>query len=119
MTLQFATCTGGFSFNYTLILCIKSMSSSRLDIIIFGATGYTGKVAVEELLKLAKSKGNLSWGVAGRNKKKLEEVLKEVSEKSGKIQTQYTHLAFVIVPVMLCMGRFVQGSAIDVFPFKI
>ena len=55
----------------------------KLDLIIFGATGYTGKVAVFEVVKLAKEK-NVSWGVAGRNKSRLENVLKEISGKSGK-----------------------------------
>jgi short subunit dehydrogenase-like uncharacterized protein len=60
------------------------MSDPRKDIIIFGATGYTGKVAVEELVNLAKAKGNLTWGIAGRNKSKLEEVLADVSKKTGQ-----------------------------------
>ena len=55
----------------------------RLDIIIFGATGFTGKIAVFNAVKLAKEK-NVTWGVAGRNQSKLEAVLKEASEKSGE-----------------------------------
>ncbi|KAK7792581.1 hypothetical protein R5R35_008674 [Gryllus longicercus] len=60
------------------------MSIPRLDIVVFGATGFTGKYAVHEVLKLSKDKGGLSWGVSGRNEKKLRDVLKEVSEKSGE-----------------------------------
>jgi hypothetical protein len=60
-----------------------TMSELRKDIIIFGATGYTGKVAVKELVSLAKTKGNLTWGIAGRNKSKLEETLAEISNKTG------------------------------------
>lgn len=56
--------------------------SSRLDIIVFGATGYTGKEAVHKMVTLAKEKA-LSWGIAGRNLAKLESVLKEVSDKTG------------------------------------
>uniref|UniRef100_A0A1B6MG41 Saccharopine dehydrogenase NADP binding domain-containing protein n=1 Tax=Graphocephala atropunctata TaxID=36148 RepID=A0A1B6MG41_9HEMI len=59
------------------------MAPSRLDIVIFGATGYTGKVAVQQILKLVKEK-HISWGVAGRSVTKLKEVLTEVSEKSGE-----------------------------------
>uniref|UniRef100_A0A1B6HJK4 Saccharopine dehydrogenase NADP binding domain-containing protein n=2 Tax=Homalodisca liturata TaxID=320908 RepID=A0A1B6HJK4_9HEMI len=59
------------------------MAPSRLDVIIFGATGYTGKVAVQQILKLVKEK-HLSWGVAGRSVTKLKEVLTEVSEKTGE-----------------------------------
>jgi short subunit dehydrogenase-like uncharacterized protein len=55
---------------------------SRLNIIIFGATGYTGTFVVRELAKLA-SKNNLTWGVAGRSQAKLSQVLKNVSSESG------------------------------------
>lgn len=57
--------------------------AERLDIIIFGATGFTGKVAVEEIIALAKEKG-LTWGVAGRNEGKLKSALDDVSKKMGK-----------------------------------
>jgi short subunit dehydrogenase-like uncharacterized protein len=56
----------------------------KLDIIIFGATGFTGKVVVYEIVKLAKEKG-VSWGVSGRSRNKLDEVLKEVGEKIGNV----------------------------------
>lgn len=56
--------------------------AQRLGIIIFGATGYTGKVVVEKIVSLAQKK-NLSWGVAGRSKAKLQNVLNEVSKKQG------------------------------------
>ena len=55
---------------------------NRLDVIIFGATGFTGKIAVYEVVKLAKEK-SITWGIAGRNKNKLENVLKEVEKKTG------------------------------------
>ncbi|KAJ9586613.1 hypothetical protein L9F63_019806 [Diploptera punctata] len=64
-----------------------AVQGERLDLIIFGATGFTGKVAVFEIAKLAKEK-NVTWGVAGRNQSKLETVLKEVSEKSGEDVTK-------------------------------
>lgn len=55
---------------------------SRLDLIIFGATGFTGKRTVEELVKILKTKGPLTWGIAGRSKEKLEKVLEEVGKKT-------------------------------------
>jgi len=54
----------------------------KLDLVIFGATGFTGKVAVYEIVKLAKEK-NITWGISGRNRNKLDDVLKEVEEKTG------------------------------------
>ncbi|KDR12595.1 saccharopine dehydrogenase-like oxidoreductase [Zootermopsis nevadensis] len=55
----------------------------KVDIIVFGATGFTGKVAVYKILNLAKEKG-ITWGISGRNKDKLNDVLKEVAEKTGE-----------------------------------
>lgn len=55
--------------------------TDRLDVVIFGATGFTGKHAVLEGVKIL---ANLTWGVAGRNKEKLEEMLKEIGNKAGK-----------------------------------
>ncbi|GIY09351.1 saccharopine dehydrogenase-like oxidoreductase [Caerostris extrusa] len=51
--------------------------SREFDIIIFGATGYTGQYVVEELADSVKST-NLKWAVAGRNVEKLKESLEAV-----------------------------------------
>jgi len=59
----------------------------KLDVIIFGATGFTGKIAVYEMVKLAKDK-SITWGVSGRNRNKLDNVLKEVGEKTGNFVDQ-------------------------------
>ena len=58
--------------------------SDNLDVIIFGATGFTGKIAVYEIVKLAKEK-DITWGISGRNRNKLDNVLKEVVEKTGNL----------------------------------
>lgn len=55
------------------------MSSERLDVVIFGASGYTGKYTIYEAVKILKG---LKWGVAGRNKEKLESVLEEMGKKA-------------------------------------
>ncbi|KAJ8734744.1 hypothetical protein PYW08_013994 [Mythimna loreyi] len=57
---------------------------SRLDLVIFGATGFTGKQAVIYMAKLAKKYGIGSWGIAGRSETKLNSVMKEVSNKTGE-----------------------------------
>ena len=41
----------------------------KYDIIIFGASGYTGKFSIREGLKILEG---LKWAIAGRNKEKLE-----------------------------------------------
>ncbi|XP_037045719.1 saccharopine dehydrogenase-like oxidoreductase [Bradysia coprophila] len=60
-------------------------NENRLDIIVFGATGYTGGYVVESLIAtIDKENPNLTWGVAGRSEKKTTEVLNEVSKHVGK-----------------------------------
>lgn len=41
------------------------MANRQLDVIIFGATGFTGKYTVYEAVKVLST---LKWGIAGRNK---------------------------------------------------
>jgi short subunit dehydrogenase-like uncharacterized protein len=53
--------------------------AERYDVVIFGASGYTGKYAIISSIKLLKE---YKWAVAGRNKQKLETVLKEVEKKT-------------------------------------
>ena len=54
---------------------MKSSDKKKFDLIIFGATGFTGKLLCE-YIKKKYSKNNLNWGIAGRNKQKLA-LLKE------------------------------------------
>lgn len=51
-------------------------------ITIFGATGFTGQFVAREVAK-HNSKRKLKWAVAGRNKDKLEQVLRETAEEIG------------------------------------
>ena len=55
---------------------------SRLDLVIFGATGFTGKQAVIHMAKFAKKYDLASWGVAGRSQSKLSALITEVSIKT-------------------------------------
>lgn len=57
---------------------------SRLDLLVFGATGFTGKFVVREVAQLAQEKGNLQWGIAGRNETNLKELLRTLSNKTGE-----------------------------------
>ena len=44
------------------------------DLIVFGATGFTGKLVVEYLIKnYGVENQKFSWAIAGRNKGKLKE----------------------------------------------
>ncbi|XP_030573962.1 saccharopine dehydrogenase-like oxidoreductase [Drosophila novamexicana] len=61
------------------------METERLDVIIFGATGFTGKYTVYEAVSVLK---DLRWGIAGRNREKLQAVLKEMGAKAKKDLSQ-------------------------------
>lgn len=59
-----------------------SEMSNRLDVLIFGATGYTGQYVIEEVARKAKQFG-FTWGVAGRTVEKLKQVLQQASDITG------------------------------------
>jgi short subunit dehydrogenase-like uncharacterized protein len=54
------------------------MSDRPFDIILFGATGFTGKLVAEYLAKEAKGR-DVKWAIAGRNPVKLEAVRAELA----------------------------------------
>ncbi|RCN39425.1 hypothetical protein ANCCAN_14631 [Ancylostoma caninum] len=56
---------------------------SRFDLVIYGATGFTGTFVVERLVTSKYYEG-LTFAVAGRNEAKLQKVLDEVSKKTGE-----------------------------------
>lgn len=57
---------------------------SRVDIVIFGATGYTGKFVVRELA-CAYLNENFTWAVAGRSQDKLKKMLKSITDEKSLI----------------------------------
>lgn len=64
---------------------LKMNNETRLDVIVFGATGYTGGYVVENLVRtIDKENKDLTWGVAGRNDAKTREVLERVARYVGK-----------------------------------
>src|SRR5882757_10892580 len=50
------------------------MASSKFDIVVYGATGFTGRLVAEYLAAHYKDDGNLKWAMAGRSKDKLASV---------------------------------------------
>ena len=44
------------------------------DVIVFGSTGYTGRLVAEHMLKVYGANGPVKWAMAGRSQVKLEEV---------------------------------------------
>ncbi|WP_394843932.1 saccharopine dehydrogenase NADP-binding domain-containing protein [Pendulispora brunnea] len=52
-------------------------SGRRFDVVVFGATGFTGKLVAEYLARGERAK-RLRWAIAGRDKKKLENLKAEL-----------------------------------------
>ena len=50
------------------------MSDREFEVVLWGATGYTGRLVAEHLLKTYGAAGGLTWAMAGRNEAKLDEV---------------------------------------------
>lgn len=59
---------------------LRQPQKRDLDVIIFGATGFTGAAAVHESIKLL---SGLRWGVAGRSEAKLRTMLAQVGQRAG------------------------------------
>ena len=60
---------------------------NKYDFVIYGATGFTGKLVVEYAIKQYNNNNEVSWAIAGRNNKKLEHVQEKYNLPSniGKI----------------------------------
>ena len=54
------------------------MSDREFDTVIYGATGYTGRLVAEHLLKTYGAAGEVKWAMAGRSAAKLAEVRDEI-----------------------------------------
>lgn len=57
--------------------------SREFDVIVFGATGYTGRLVAEYLLKSYGVGGPVKWAMAGRNADKLAEVRDRIGAPSS------------------------------------
>ena len=47
------------------------MSDKNFDVVVYGATGFTGKLVVEYMLNQYGSDQSISWAMAGRSHEKL------------------------------------------------
>src|SRR5689334_19462767 len=53
-------------------------SQAELDIVVYGASGYTGRLVAEHLAKRYGVGGDVRWAMAGRSAAKLAEVRDEI-----------------------------------------
>ena len=64
---------------------MASADGRKYDIVVFGASGFTGQFVVEELARIEEEESGLRWAVAGRSQDKLEAVIQEVAYTTGNI----------------------------------
>lgn len=57
----------------------------KYDIIVFGASGFTGKYVAMEMANISRTY-SLSWAVAGRNLNKLQMVLNDIYKTLSKFR---------------------------------
>ena len=55
--------------------------------IVWGATGFTGTLVAEYLMRQYGTDGDLRWAVAGRNKEKLEKLRQSLGARPGDLET--------------------------------
>ena len=54
------------------------MSAQEFDVIVYGATGFTGRLVAEHLLRTYGAEGEVRWAMAGRDREKLKAVAIEI-----------------------------------------
>tara|TARA_B110000114_G_scaffold27633_1_gene27724 strand:+ start:553 stop:846 length:294 start_codon:yes stop_codon:yes gene_type:complete len=59
--------------------------TKEFDIIVWGASGFTGRLVAAYLFKQYGAQGDLKWAMAGRNQEKLTAVRAEVADSSVPI----------------------------------
>ena len=57
-------------------------NTPQFDLILWGATGFTGQITAEYLLKEYGVDGSLRWALGGRNREKLESVRKAIGAET-------------------------------------
>jgi short subunit dehydrogenase-like uncharacterized protein len=66
-------------------LTSERQGSREFDIIIQGATGFTGTLVAEYMLRQYGVDGDLRWALAGRSEEKLREVRKGLGSAAGEL----------------------------------
>ncbi len=61
---------------------VNPESSPRYDLVLFGATGFTGRIVAEVLARVASP--TLTWAIAGRNLDKLHDLKRELVQQNPR-----------------------------------
>lgn len=65
----------------------ESQGSREFDVIVWGATGFTGTLVAEYLLRQYGVGGSLRWAIAGRSQEKLDGLRESLGVKGGDLKT--------------------------------
>lgn len=79
------------------------------DIVVLGATGFVGKLAVRHLAQ-AYTDGSVRWAIAGRNETKLKGVLQELADELQKPELLKIPVIVVDTSVPATMPKLVSST---------
>ena len=76
---------------------INMNNIKEYDFVVYGATGFTGKLVVEYLVHKYSNNSQIKWALAGRNLEKLESVAatKNVPEGTGLLEVDSNNIASI------------------------
>ena len=63
-------------------------TKKEFDVIVWGASGFTGKLVCEYIFKKFRTNNELKWAMAGRDLSKLETVKAEIADHTIPIVIQ-------------------------------
>ena len=91
-------------------------TANRLDVVLFGATGFTGALTAEYLARHGGP--SLRWGIAGRSRSKLDAVATRLAEIDGATPTPEVITASIDDPASLeAMAESARVVATTVGPY--
>jgi short subunit dehydrogenase-like uncharacterized protein len=61
------------------------MSEREFDVVLMGATGFTGRLVAEHLLRRHGADGDLRWALAGRSRERLEQIRNGLGESAADL----------------------------------
>jgi len=61
----------------------RESENREFEIVVWGASGFTGKLTAECLARRSREIGGIRWALGGRNQAKLENVRKEIADETG------------------------------------
>lgn len=74
------------------------MTERTFDVVVFGATGFSGKLVAEHLAKNGPK--DLEWAIAGRNREKLEALRRELGRDDVEIRLADAHDEGALEPLI-------------------